>query len=224
MKKDQKLTNKNIHSNNSSGKPFPNNSNYSRNQSPYNTSYRGRSPEQRNSRNFSQNRYSRSNSQHNQSRNNYSRSNSNRAKYFDTSSHSNSRNRHYSNDRSRNSSYNRNRNYSNNRSRSYSNNRNQRYQNNRSRNNSFNRSNYQGNNNNYYKRSRNNHKIGIPIITIEEIILNQLIETTIVTLIPNTNIEVTHRNINEKLIKYKQLKKQLQIPLVLTTQKVPNYN
>ena len=65
------------------------------------------------------------------------------------------------------------------------------------------------------------HKIGIPIITIEEIILNPLIETTIVTLIPNTNIEVTHRNISDKLIRYKQLKKQLQIPLVLTTQKVP---
>ena len=47
MKKDQNLPNKNIHSNNSSGKPLPNNSNYSRNQSPYNSSYRGRSPEQR---------------------------------------------------------------------------------------------------------------------------------------------------------------------------------
>ena len=68
------------------------------------------------------------------------------------------------------------------------------------------------------------HKIGIPTITIEEIILNPLIETTIVTLIPNTNIEVTRQNISDKLIRYKQLKKQLQIPLVLTTQKVPNYN
>ena len=48
-----------------------------------------------------------------------SRSNSIRREYsFDTSSHSNSRIRHYSNDRSRNSSYNRNRNYSNNRNRS----------------------------------------------------------------------------------------------------------
>ena len=56
MKKDQNLTNKNIQSNNSSGKPLPSNPNYSRNQSPYNFSYRGRSPEQRNSRNFSQNR------------------------------------------------------------------------------------------------------------------------------------------------------------------------
>ena len=58
------------------------------------------------------------------------------------------------------------------------------------------------------------HQIGIPNITIEEIILNPLIETTIVTLIPNTNIEKTHRNISDKLIRYKQLKKQLQIPLV----------
>ena len=155
MKKDQNLPNKNIRSNNSSGKPLPNNSNFSRNQSPYNSSYRGRSPEQRNSRNFSQNRYSRSNSQNNQYRNNYSRSNSNRTEFFDTRSHSNSRNRHYSNDRLRNSSYNRNRNYSNNRNRSYSKNRNQHYQNNNSRNNSCNRSNYQRNNNNYYNRSRN---------------------------------------------------------------------
>ena len=156
MKKDQNLPNKNIHSNNSSGKPLPNNSNYSRNQSPYNSRYRGRSPEQRNSRNFSQNRFSRSNSQNNQYRNNYSRSNSNRTEIFDTSSHSKPRNRHSSNDTSRNSSNKRNRNYSDNRNRSYSNNRNQRYQNNRSRNNSYNRSIYQGNNNNYYNRSRNN--------------------------------------------------------------------
>ena len=121
MKKYQNLPNKNIYSNNSSGKPLPNNSKYSRNQSPYDSNYRRRSPEQRNSQNFSQNRYSRSKSQNNQHRNNYSRSNSNRKEIFDTSSHSNSRNRHYSNDRSRNSSFNRNRNYSNNRKRSYSN-------------------------------------------------------------------------------------------------------
>ena len=225
MKKDQNLPNKNIHFNNSSGKPLPNNSNYSRNQSPYNSSYIGRSPEQRNSRNFSQNRYSRSNSQNNQYRNNYSRSNSNRPEFFDTNSHSKSRNRHYSNDRSRNSSYNRNRNYSNNRNRSYSNNRNQ-----------------------CYPKTidqetipitdliikeiititiighETTHKIGIPITTIEEIILNPLIETTIVTLIPNTNLEVTYRNISEKFIRYKHLKKQLQIPLVLTAQKQSNYN
>ena len=56
MKKDQNLPNKNIYSNNSSEKQLPGNSNYSRNQSLYNSSYRGRSPEQRSSRNFSQNR------------------------------------------------------------------------------------------------------------------------------------------------------------------------
>ena len=156
MKKDQNLPNKKKHSNNSSGKPLPNNSNYSRNESPYNSNYRGRSLKQKNSRNFSQNKYSRSNSQNNQYRNNYSRSNSNRREVSDTSFHPNSRNRHYSNDRSRHSSYNRNKNYSNNRNRSYSNNRNQRYKNKNSRNSSYKRSNYQGNRNNYYNRSRNN--------------------------------------------------------------------
>ena len=48
MKKDQNLSNKNIHSNNSSFEPLPNNSNFSRNQSPYIFNYRGRSPDQRN--------------------------------------------------------------------------------------------------------------------------------------------------------------------------------
>ena len=43
MKKYQNLPNKNIHSKNSSGKPLPINSNYSRQQSPYNPNYRGRS-------------------------------------------------------------------------------------------------------------------------------------------------------------------------------------
>ena len=70
-----------------SGKPLPNSSNYSRNQSPYNSNYRGRSPDQRNSRNFSQNIYSQSSSRNTQYRINYSRSNSNRPEYlFDTSS------------------------------------------------------------------------------------------------------------------------------------------
>ena len=157
MKKDQNLPNQNIHSNNSSGKPLPGNSNCSRNQSPYNSSYRGRSPEQRNSRNFSQIRYSRSNSQNDQNRNNYSRSNSNTTEFITaSSSHSNPRYRYYSNNRSRNSSYNRNRNYSNNRNISYSNNRNQNYPNNRSRKNSYNRSNNQRSNDNYHKGSQNN--------------------------------------------------------------------
>ena len=151
MKKDQNLPNKNVYSNNSSGKPLPNNQNYSRNQSPHNSNYRGRSPEQRNYRNFSQNRYSRSNS-----RNNYPRSNSNSTQQ-QSSNYQSNRNRSYSNNQSRNSSYNRNRHYSNNRNRNYSNNRNRsysnnrnNYSNNRSRNNSYNRSNYHRSNNNQY--------------------------------------------------------------------------
>ena len=144
MNKDQNLPNKNVYSNNSSGKPIPNNTNYTRNQSPYNSSYRGRSPEQRNTQNSSQNHYNRPNS-----RNNYSRSNSNATQFvFRSNSQSNPRNKHYSNNQSRNSSYNRNTNYSNNR--------NQNYSNNRSRNNSYNRSNYHRSNNNYQNRSWNN--------------------------------------------------------------------
>ena len=151
MKKDQNLPNKHIYSNDSSGKPLPNNTNYTRNQSPYNSSYRGRSPERRNTQNSSQNNYNRSNS-----RNNYSRSNSNATQFVSRShSQSNPRNKHYSNNQSRNSSYNRNRNYSHNRNRSYSNNRNQNYPNNRSRNNSYNRSKYHRSNDNYQNRSRN---------------------------------------------------------------------
>ena len=152
MKKDQNLPNKHIYINNSSGKPLPNNTNCTRNQSTYNSSYRGRSPERRNTQNSSQNNYNRSNSQ-----NNYSRSNSNATQFVSRSSSQTSlRNKHYSNNQSRNSSYNRNRNYSHNRNRSYSNNRNQNYSNNRSRNNSYNRSNYHRSNDNYQNRSRNN--------------------------------------------------------------------
>ena len=150
MKKDQNLPNKTVYSNNSSGKPLPNNTNYTRNQSPYNSSYRGRSPERRNTQNSSQNHYNRPNN-----RNNYSRSNSNTTRFV-SRSNSQSRNNYYQNNQSRNSSYNRNRNYSNNRNRSYSNNRNQNYPNNQSRNNSYNRSNYNRPNNNYQNRSRNN--------------------------------------------------------------------
>ena len=152
MKKDQNLPNKNVYSNNSSKKPLPNNTNYTRNQSPYNSSYRGRSPERRNTQNSSQNHHNRPNS-----RNNYSRSNSNTTQFVSRSnSQSNTRNKYYPNNQSRNSSYNRNRNYSNNRNRSYSNNRNQNYPNNRSRNNSYNRSSYHKSNDNYQNRSRNN--------------------------------------------------------------------
>ena len=148
MKKDQNLPNKNIYSNNSSEKPLPINTNYTRNQSPYNSSYRGRSPERRNTQKSSQNKYNRPNSQ-----NNYLRSNSNAAQIVSRfSSQSNPRNKHYSNNQSRNSSYNRNRNYSHNRNRSYSNNRYQNYPNNRSTNNSYNRSNYHRSNDNYQNR------------------------------------------------------------------------
>ena len=57
------------------------------------------------------------------------------------------------------------------------------------------------------------HKIGFQTITInKEIIHNHLIEIIIATPIPNTNIEATHRNIKDKLIRYKQMKKQLQTP------------
>ena len=94
MKKDQNLPNKNIHCNNSSGKLLPNISNHPRQQSPHNTNYRGRTPYQIISRNFSQNRYTRSNIRNNQNQNNSSRSNSNQSEFlFDASSYSNSRNR-----------------------------------------------------------------------------------------------------------------------------------
>ena len=58
MKKAQNLPNKNVHSNISSGKRLPNSSNHSRNQSPYNSNYRGKSSNQIHE-NPSQNRYSR---------------------------------------------------------------------------------------------------------------------------------------------------------------------
>ena len=82
MKNDQNLPNKNVYSNISSGKPLPSNQNSSRSQSPYNFSYIGRSPEQQKSRNFSQNRYGRSNS-----RNNYPRSTSNSTQFVLASSY-----------------------------------------------------------------------------------------------------------------------------------------
>ena len=114
MKKDQNLPNKNILSNNSSRKSVPDNYNASRQQSPYIYNYREILPDQKKSRNFSQIRYIRSNSQNNQYRNNYSRSNSNRTNYSNYNGNclnSKIRNWCYSNDRSRNSSYKRNRNF-----------------------------------------------------------------------------------------------------------------
>ena len=56
MKKDQNLLNKNIHSNNSSRKPLPDNYNNSRQHSTYRNNYCGKSPDQIISQIFSQNR------------------------------------------------------------------------------------------------------------------------------------------------------------------------
>ena len=213
MKKDQNLPNKTVHSNNSSGKPLPNNTNYTRNQSPYNSSYRGRSPERRNTNNSSQNHYNRPNS-----RNNYSRSNSNTQRFV-SRSNSQSRNNYYPNNQSRNSSYNRNRNYSYNRNRSYSNNRNQNYPNNQSRNNSYNRSNYNRPNNNYQNRSRIIHKIDTQVIIIViEIIPNHHTGIIITIIILIIATEVVHLNIKDKSIKYNLTQKQHQTLQVLMTQ------
>ena len=69
------------------------------------------------------------------------------------------------------------------------------------------------------------HRIGIQTITISKgIILNLLIEINIATPIPKTDIEAIHRNIKDKLIKYTQLKKQIQTPLISMIQKAQNYN
>ena len=241
MKKDQNLPNKNIYSNKSSGKTLPSNSNYTRNQSPYNSSYRGRSPkqlpnnsnysrnqspydsryrgrspEQINSRNFSQNRYNRSNSQNNQ--NNYSRSKYNTTEFVSgSSSQSNPRNRHYSNNQSRKSSYNRNRNYSHNRNRSYSNN--------RSRNNSYSRSNYHRSNDNYQNRSRNNSQNGSSSYNNRYRNYSQSPQRNN-NRYPDSKhrYRITHQNIKDTLFKSRQMNKQLQTPQVLMTQEVTNYN
>ena len=69
------------------------------------------------------------------------------------------------------------------------------------------------------------HKIEIQAITIDkEIIPNLLIGIITVTPILNTDVGAIHQSIKDKLTKYKQLKKQLQTPLVSITQKIPNYN
>ena len=68
-------------------------------------------------------------------------------------------------------------------------------------------------------------KLESKTITIIKIIIpNPFIGITTVTPIPNTSIEATHQNIKGKLIKYKQLKKQFQTPLVSIVQRVLNYN
>ena len=221
MKKDQNLPNKNEYSNNSSGKPLPNNTNYTRNQSPYNSSYRGRSPERRKTQNSSQNHYNRPNS-----RNNYSRSNSNTTQFVSRSnSQSNTRNKYYPNNQSRNSSYNRNRNYSNNRNRII-----------RTIEIRITRTIDQEithitdqiitDQTTIIKTDHEIiHKIHIQVIIIDiEIILNHHIETITIIIILNIATEVVHPNIKDILIKYNQMKKQHQTPQVLTTQEITNYN
>ena len=60
------------------------------------------------------------------------------------------------------------------------------------------------------------HKKEIQIITIDRATsLNHHIELTHVIQILNKNIEVIHQNTKDKSIKYKQLKKLNQTPLVL---------
>ena len=69
------------------------------------------------------------------------------------------------------------------------------------------------------------HKRETQIITkSKEIIPNLLIGIITVTPYPKTDIEAIHQNIKDKLIKYKQLRKQLQTPLVLMIRKILNYN
>ena len=69
------------------------------------------------------------------------------------------------------------------------------------------------------------HKIETQVTIIDtEIIPSHHIETITVIPILNIDMEVTHQNIKDTLIKYKKLKKQLQTPQVMMTQEVMNYN
>ena len=163
----------------------------------------------------------------NQYRNNYSRSNSGQSELsFDTSSHSHSKNRHYSNDRSRNSTYKR-----------------------------IEIIPTIGTETIQMIEIKNIktidhviilttdhtikdhvittikmnhaiiHTIEIQIITIDkETTLNHHIGTTHVIQTLNKNIEVLHQNIKNKWIKYKQLKKFNPTLLLLIIQKAQNCN
>ena len=76
---------------------------------------------------------------------------------------------------------------------------------------------------------KTDHKIIHKIETQVTIIDTEIIPSHhigIITVIPvlNIDIEITHQNIKDTLIKYKQMKKQLQTPQVLMTQEVMNYN
>ena len=69
------------------------------------------------------------------------------------------------------------------------------------------------------------HNIEIQATIIDrEIITNLLIGMITVTPILITDIEAIHQSIKDRLIKCKQMKKQLQTPQVSITQKIPNYN
>ena len=69
------------------------------------------------------------------------------------------------------------------------------------------------------------HKIETQVTTIDtEIIPSHPIGTITVTPILNIDTEVTHQSIKDTSIKCKQMKKQLQTPQVLMTQKITNYN
>ena len=76
---------------------------------------------------------------------------------------------------------------------------------------------------------KTNHKIIHKIETQVTIIDTEMIpghHTIIifVILILNIDTEVAHQNINDTLIKCRQMKKQLQTPQVLMTQEITNYN
>ena len=69
------------------------------------------------------------------------------------------------------------------------------------------------------------HKIEIQVIIINtEIIPNHHIGIITIIIILNIDTEVVHQNIKDKLIKYSQMKKQHQTPQVLMTQEITNYN
>ena len=69
------------------------------------------------------------------------------------------------------------------------------------------------------------HKIEIQFIIINiEIIPNHHIGIITIIIILNIDTEVVHRNIKDILINYSQMKKQHQIPQVLMTREITNYN
>ena len=223
MKKDQNLPNKNVYSNNSSGKTLPNNTNYTRNQSPYNSSYRGRSPERRNTQNSSQNHYNRPNS-----RNNYYRSNSNTTQFVCRSNSQSNQTQEKNTIQTINHETHHiteigtiqiieievirtieiritrtiDQEITHITDQTIT------------------------DQTTIIKTDHKIiHKIDIQVIIIDiEIILNHHIEIITIIIILNIATEVVHPNIKDILIKYNQMKKQQQTPQVLTTQEITNYN